>query len=388
MPPWYIEKNIGIQRYKDDPSLTEEEIAKIARWADRGAPQGNPGDMPAPLHFDDAAAWHIGKPDLILSSPEITVKAMAPDWWGGLESVPTGLTEDRYVSAVEVKEVNDLKPDAGSATVGGRFVFHHMNYASQVPGADAGEESFAGTGPSATSWPTHEVGRNGDIFDPRAGRLMAAGSYLVFRSAHVHANGRDARAHLEFAYKFHPKGYKPTVKIAELGLGSGSEIDIRPMEANQQLHAYTVLQTHTKIVTFEPHLHAPGARMCLEAIWGTIIQTLSCAGYDHNWVRSYMYDDDAAPLLPKGTIVHIIGYMDLSPANKNVLDPRNWQGGGQRSVSNMFLLLSQAVTLNDEEFQQEMAQRRERLKLTKNDVVIGCPLCNLISSPIATVEGR
>jgi len=217
---------------------------------------------------------------------------------------------------------------------------------------------------------------------------MAAGSYLVFRSAHVHANGRDARAHLEFAYKFHPKGYKPTVKIAELGLGSGSEIDIRPMEANQQLHAYTVLQTHTKIVTFEPHLHAPGARMCLEAIWGTIIQTLSCAGYDHNWVRSYMYDDDAAPLLPKGTIVHIIGYMDLSPANKNVLDPRNWQGGGQRSVSNMFLLLSQAVSLTEEEFQQEMAQRRERLKLTRNDVVIGCPLCNMISSPVATVAGR
>ena len=35
---------------------------------------------------------------------------------------------------------------------------------------------------------------------------------------------------------------------------------------------------------FEPHLHAPGARMCLEAIWGINIETLSCSGYDHNWV--------------------------------------------------------------------------------------------------------
>ena len=42
MPPWYIEKNIGIQQFKDDPSLSDEEIAKIAKWADSGAPRGNP----------------------------------------------------------------------------------------------------------------------------------------------------------------------------------------------------------------------------------------------------------------------------------------------------------------------------------------------------------
>ena len=42
MPPWYIEKNIGIQHYKNDPSLSDEEVAKIAKWADTGAPRGNP----------------------------------------------------------------------------------------------------------------------------------------------------------------------------------------------------------------------------------------------------------------------------------------------------------------------------------------------------------
>ena len=48
MPPWYMEKNIGIQSFKNDPSLSDEEIAKIARWADSGAPRGNAADMPAP----------------------------------------------------------------------------------------------------------------------------------------------------------------------------------------------------------------------------------------------------------------------------------------------------------------------------------------------------
>ena len=49
MPPWYIEKDIGIQQYKNDISLSDEEVAKIAQWADSGAPRGNPADMPAPL---------------------------------------------------------------------------------------------------------------------------------------------------------------------------------------------------------------------------------------------------------------------------------------------------------------------------------------------------
>ena len=78
MPPWYIEKNIGIQHYKNDPSLSDEEVAKIAKWADTGAPRGNPADMPAARVFPDGASWHAGEPDLIVESPEITVKANTP----------------------------------------------------------------------------------------------------------------------------------------------------------------------------------------------------------------------------------------------------------------------------------------------------------------------
>src|SRR5678816_3322092 len=94
-------------------------------------------------------------------------------------------------------------------------------------------------------------------------------------SVHLHSNGRDTKAHLEIGWKFAPKGYKPAYRRAGRSLGNGVDIDIKPMEANQQLHAYSVLQQNTKITTFEPHLHAPGSRMCLEAIWGFNIQTLS-----------------------------------------------------------------------------------------------------------------
>jgi hypothetical protein len=319
------------------------------------------------------------------------VKGNAPDWWGEIPSVPIGLTEDRYVAALEIKEVNDVESHAGSnrATVGGRFVVHHMIWRTQVLNGKTDREQdplAIFNDEESVNWPVHEVGRNADFFDPKSARLLKAGASVVSDSVHLHSNGRDTTAHLEIGFKLMPKDYKPTYKRAIFGLGNAVDIDIRAMEANQQLHAYTVLQQHTKIISFEPHLHAPGQRMCLEAIWGYNIQTLNCVGYDHNWVRGYDYTDDSAPLLPKGTILHIVGYMDNSPTNKNVPDPRNWQGSGNRSVANMFIDLGIRVALSDEQFQEEMAKRRERLHLTKNDNVIGCPLCLVIppQAPKAT----
>ena len=112
MPPWYVEKNIGIQNYKDDPSLSDEEIATIAKWADSGAPAGQPGRHAAAEDLSRTPrVWTIGTPDLIVKMEEITVKANTPDWWGEIAPGANGLTEDRYVAALEIKEVNDVPKD-------------------------------------------------------------------------------------------------------------------------------------------------------------------------------------------------------------------------------------------------------------------------------------
>lgn len=374
MPPWYVERNIGIQDYKYDPSLSDTEVALIATWADNGAPRGNPADAPPARDFGDGG-WTIGAPDLITVLPEIIVGGDQPDWWGEIETTPVGNTANRYVEALEFREVNDvLDTEDSRETVGGRFVFHHMIWSTQVVDDDS-EQDVTRSRDTTTGWPVHEVGRNADTFDPRAGRLLAANSSVVSNSVHLHSNGRDTKAHLEIAWKFHPEGYEPELKRARRGLGDGLNIDIRPEEAGQELHAYTVLQQHQKLTTFEPHLHAPGQRMCLEAIWGNHIETLTCAGYDHNWVRTYEYADHAAPILPKGTILHITGFMDNTTANRNVPDPRNWQGSGNRSVTNMFIDLGIGVQLSDEEFLRQMEERRQTIGWKLGDHVIGCPLC-------------
>src|SRR2546427_874415 len=126
MPPWYVEKNIGIQQFHNDPSLSDEEVAKIAKWADSGAPRGNPADMPPSLRFDDSGDWTIGKPDLLLKTTEVTIPAVGPDKWGSLGLLPTGLTEDRYVAAIEVREVNNIESGGPAKTGGSRWGFHHM----------------------------------------------------------------------------------------------------------------------------------------------------------------------------------------------------------------------------------------------------------------------
>ena len=384
MPPWYMEKDIGIQDYKNDPSLNDKEIVAISTWARSGTPKGDIADAPEPLVFDDSLKWTAGEPDLIVRTNSVTKLAGTADWWGEIDRVPVSLEQDRYVKSVEVVEVNDVNNTTGTGrdTVGGRYIFHHMIWSTAELDEDGNRVEE-----SVTGWPVHEVGRNPDIFEPEGGRLLRAGTYIYSDSVHLHSNGQDTTGHLEIGFRFHPEGYEPKYERVSLGLGNGVDISIAGNQDNQELHAYTVLEQHTKFITFEPHLHAPGERMCLEAIWGYTVETLACVGYDHNWVRGYAFEDDAAPLLPKGTIMHIVGYMNNTETNPNVPDPRNWQGSGNRSVTNMFIDLGMRVKMSDEQFHEEMENRRQVLNLSPNDHVIGCPLCGApLVAPMAGNE--
>src|SRR5580765_36549 len=59
MPPWHIDKTVGIQQFKNDRSLSDEQIETIVRWVAGGAPQGDPKDMPAPKQWPDEHTWQL-----------------------------------------------------------------------------------------------------------------------------------------------------------------------------------------------------------------------------------------------------------------------------------------------------------------------------------------
>src|SRR6058998_77702 len=70
MPPWYIDKNVGVRHFTNDVSLTDEEIGTIVKWVDNGAPNGNPADMPPPRRFESLDQWHMPAPDLVVELPK------------------------------------------------------------------------------------------------------------------------------------------------------------------------------------------------------------------------------------------------------------------------------------------------------------------------------
>jgi hypothetical protein len=381
MPPWFLEKTIGVQKVKDDNSLADEEIETIAQWVDAGAPEGNPKDAPPPLKLLGPGEWALGKPDLVVSSPVIWVQAVASDWSGSFGKSPLPLSQDRYAKSAEFLEVDSTTNKFAkiNGADNGRSVIHHAT--TSISGPDQAEdEEIEGenTGTGVGALPIHEVGRNGDVFPEEAGKLLPAGGFINWGSMHIHSAGvpgTERYARMDVGFKLHPLGYKPKHEIRGYTFGR-TEIQVDPNASNEREDAYFVAPQAMKLTNFEPHMHANGVRMCLQAVYGRVVETLNCTGYDHNWVRNYQYQENYEPLIPRGTILHAIGWFDNSPRNANVIDPRNEATFGNSSAANMFIMFNFAEFLTDQEYQEEVAKRKEFLALTGEES-IGCPACYL-----------
>ena len=59
MPPWHIDKTVGIQHFQNDRSLSDEQIDTIVRWVDAGAPKGDIKDMPPAIKWADDNVWNF-----------------------------------------------------------------------------------------------------------------------------------------------------------------------------------------------------------------------------------------------------------------------------------------------------------------------------------------
>ena len=108
MPPWHIDRSVGIQEFKNDRGLTDEQIETIVTWVDNGTPFGDEADLPEPRDFADPLGFQLadqfGEPDLIVASEPYTLEAVTQDKWFR-PTTPTGLTEPRWVKAIEIRPV-------------------------------------------------------------------------------------------------------------------------------------------------------------------------------------------------------------------------------------------------------------------------------------------
>jgi hypothetical protein len=331
-------------------SLSDQQIAVIARWVDGGAPLGNPNDMPPPKQWPNDDGWQLekqfGKPDFILKSEPYTMAAKGQDvWFKPLTPIP--VTEPRWVRAVEMRP----------ATLAGRRITHHaLAYLQQEePGSTAG---LAAQG-LLMEW---AVNKNYDIYRPNTGKLLLPGS-RIWWEMHYHAVGEEIRDHVELAVYLYPKGEEPKYRTyltpfpATPGTAGFGQLDIPPNQI-VQTEGFTALRAPARLENFQPHMHLRGKSMLLEAILpdGTR-RTLSYVDhFNFNWMTNYIYADDAAPVLPKGTIIHVVAWHDNTASNRNNPDPNQWVGWGDRTVDEMAHAWVNVTYISEADYQEWVAK--------------------------------
>jgi hypothetical protein len=149
-------------------------------------------------------------------------------------------------------------------------------------------------------------------------------------------------------------------------MGTGG-IDIPPNTV-KGTQGFFVMKQPGRIESFQPHMHLRGKAMMIEAILpsGKTEMLSHVDNFNFNWHNSYYYADDAAPLLPKGTVLRITAWHDNTAANKANPDPTQWVGSGDRTVDEMAHAWVNVTYLSDEDFKAEV-EKRKALKAHSTD---------------------
>jgi hypothetical protein len=372
MPPWHLDKGVGIQKFINDASLSDAQIDTIVRWIDGGAPRGDAKDMPPAKQWPAGERFFLedvlGPPDLVVKAKPFTMRGQAPDVHFEAE-VEIPLIDPRWVRASETKP----------SVVGRRIAHHASTYIIRpsTPEAVAAEKAARAGQPGAdvvidqrragsagereffTEW---AQGKGGEIYPENVGKLLMPGTKAYFR-IHYHAVGEDITDTLEIGWWFHPKDKTPkySAEMQTMGGVHGAALQIPPNTVTQH-QGVTVLKAAAILHNFQPHMHYRGKAQTLEAIYpdGRREVINQVTRFSNTWHINYVYDPDYAPVFPKGTVLMVTTVHDNTAGNKNNPDPRQWVTWGDRTVDEMAHLNEQVIYITDEDYRRITEQRRKR----------------------------
>jgi hypothetical protein len=379
MPPWHIDKSVGVQKFKNDMSLSDEQIDTIVKWVDAGAPQGDPKDMPPPIPVQTDNQWQavkdgFGEPDLVVKSAEYTMPAVHQDtWWRPTSDIP--LTEPRWVKMVEIRPTN----------MKGRKIIHHSvaylvlnndpdavnkGTANGPTSANLSADDLVNRRPMLMEW---AIGKGYDQYRPDTGKLLVPGEKISW-DHHAHAVGEEITAGAEIGLWFYPKGQEPKYRSYLIGFtgikNRGPNTTMLDIPPNSVAHTegFTVLKENTLITNFQPHFHLRGKAMLVEAILpdGSTQVISYVSNFNFNWMTNYIYADDAAPAFPKGTVIHVTAFYDNTKNNKFNPDPEQWVGYGDRTVDEMAHSWMNVVYLSDADYQKWQEEHKTKTTSTQN----------------------
>ncbi len=335
MPPWKPEAGFG--EFRDVRRLSDEDLKTLAHWADAGAPEGNPKDLPQPPKFVDG--WQLGEPDLVLKMPKpFAVYASGRDIYRNFV-ITVPVDRDRTVAAVEFRP-------------GNRRVVHHAllfldayGQARKRDGGDGqpGYATFGGIG----ILPTGGLGGWAPGSTPRrmpegVGMYLAKGSDLVMQ-VHYHPDGKPETDLSSVGIYFTAK---PATKIVGGIAVRSRSIDIPPGESHHVVHAQSQpLPTDVTTLAVFPHMHNLGREMKMTAVTpdGAELPLIWIRDWDFNWQGSYQYRQPVH--LPKGTVLKVDAVYDNTADNpKNPSSPPKRVTWGEQTTDEMCLCGVSVVT--------------------------------------------
>ena len=356
MPPYAYDTDMGIQDLKSDWRLSEEAINMIVSWVDEGARMGDPADMPPPPGLLDVDDWTFaelfGPPDLIIPSTPIDVPADGNDMWHR-PYVPTGLTQNHCIRAVQVKP-------AGKA----KTLVHHANSTFEMLQEDGSFEQMERV-------TEYAMGKIGEIVPEGVCRIALADSYIRW-DIHLYPGGLGVTAPndvvednvVELGIWLHPEGYEGEYK-QDLQLYRLEEqpLDIPP-HGTQVVQGHHTFDHPVRLDSWQPHGHLLLRASSLEIFYPETRRTevvSMVSNWSAVWHQSHMYGDDVAPLVPAGAVLILKQWYDNTASNPNNPDPDQWVGYGSRTVDEMSHAWI-AVTHLDEEGYQSLLEEREQQK--------------------------
>ena len=371
MPPWPLDTQVGIQSFKNDRSLSSEEIETIVRWVDSGALRGDPADEPPPIAWP---AWgdkwtyedeFDRPPDVVITSPRYTVKADGMDQWPNLPPVEVtsemGVTGERWIQAVELRPIN---PQSAS-------VFHHgsARVANRAP-----EDLYQGPGTHALRGNRDQiaeaaVGVQGSIFPEGTGRLLKEGDLITFNPHFYPAKlQEDAQGvALQVGVWLYPEGELPYPTEGDVVFDQGSMPGMADTPLIIAPHSRATFRTafrlegNAQVHAIRGHMHLLGRYNVLEVVYPDgRYELINKLNWDQRWHTAFLYEDDAMPLLPKGTTVIITSVFDNTEDNLANTDPDQWITGGSRTVDEMFRLRLGMTFYDDTDFARLVAERAGR----------------------------
>lgn len=315
MPPWKPAEGCG--DFRDERRLSDEEIATIAQWVDAGAPEGNRGDLPAPLDF--GGGWALGQPDLVLSSPEAFTPPAGTDTYRCF-TIPTNFTSDTYVRAV------DTHP-------GNRAVVHHViSFVDHTGESVRLDEAEPGPGYTCFGGPGFDLPGTLGGWAPGSRPLempedvgfeVTAGSRVVLQ-VHYHPHESDSHnAHhvepdrTEFGIYLAKEKPAKVMRIIPL---INTSFTIPPHDANYRVDAEFPIPTPFPVTLWlvAPHMHLLGRKMTVQMTppGGPAQCLIDIQDWDFNWQGAYRYRDPVS--VPAGSRISLSAYYDNSASN-----PRN-----------------------------------------------------------------